>query len=351
MQSSSKTWLYRNIPKVELHRHLEGSLRYETILEVVRKHGITLPLRNDLRGLVQMQEDEHFSFDTFLAKFKVLRLLYRSPEIIRRITREAVADAAADNIRHMELRFTPVALTRSENFPLADVMDWVCESARDASQQYGLSVRLIASINRHEPLDLGAEVVRLAAQRLSRGIVGIDLAGDEANHSAAPFVKLFQEARAAGLALCVHAGEWGGAENVRAAIQEFKADRIGHGVRVVEDAQVLALARETGIPFEVCMTSNYHSGVSPSIKEHPLGRMLAVGLNVTINTDDPSISRITLGGEYRLFCDELGLPWRLLVDRILTAARVAFLTPTEKEKLHSLLNHEFKRIFTIVSPE
>ncbi|MFC1879750.1 hypothetical protein ACFLZW_07530, partial [Chloroflexota bacterium] len=114
---------YRSVPKVELHRHLEGSLRLRTLLEVGRAHGISLPNTSRLRELVQIGEDEDFTFENFLSKFQTLRLFYRSPEVIERLTIETIEDAAKDNIRYMELRFTPVALNRSEGFGLDKVMD------------------------------------------------------------------------------------------------------------------------------------------------------------------------------------------------------------------------------------
>jgi adenosine deaminase len=339
--SPQQAAFYHALPKVDLHRHLEGSLRMETMQDVIHDHSITLPMTPDLSALVQMQANDPSNFETFLSKFQTLRLLYHSPEIIWRVTREAIIDAAADNVRYLELRFTPAALSRVKQFPLADVMDWVLESAAQASKECGIIVRLIVSINRHEPLALGEETTRLAIERRDKGIVGLDLTGNEAQFAAGPFLDVFRQARASGLKLTVHAGEWGGAANIRQALEEFEADRIGHGVRVVEDANVMALAAERGTPFEVCLTSNFQSGVVAGLEDHYLPRMLAGGVNVTINTDDPSISGITLGDEYGLACEILGISRPTLGERILAAARGAFLPDAEKrllvENLHNLL--------------
>lgn len=335
--------LYKALPKVELHRHLEGSLRLQTMLDIARAHGVTVPasiLR--LSGMVQVQDEDPLTFQNFLAKFNTLRLFYRSPEVIHRVTREAVEDAARDNVKYLELRFTPVALSRAERFPIHDVMDWVCESAARAAQEFGITVRLIASVNRHESAELAEQVAWLAAARLERGIVGLDLAGNEAEFPAQPFASLFAEAKQAGLRLTIHAGEWAGAENVREAIETLGADRIGHGVRVMEDEQVVALARERGIPFEVCPTSNYQSGVVPALSQHPFPRMLQAGLNVTLNTDDPSVSRIDLSHEYKLAHEDLGLPFDILRQIVLAAAQAAFLPLAEKEMLAARLEKELK---------
>ena len=334
---------YRKLPKIELHRHLEGTLRLKTMLDVADQHGITIPadiLR--LSNLVQMQEEESFTFQTFLSKFNTLRLFYRSPEIIHRITREAIEDAARDNVRYMELRFTPVALSRAERFPLHDVVDWVITSTRDASKEFGIMVKLILSVNRHESPELAEQVAWLAAEHQDDGIVGMDLAGNEAEFKTEPFYGVFREARQAGLHLTIHAGEWGPGSNVREAIEELGAERIGHGVRVLEDEAAVSVACERGTPFEVCITSNYQSGVIPTPEKHPLASMLDAGLNVTLNSDDPSVSRITLSHEYHMFCNVLGLPEASLYQCILAGAEAAFLPDAQRAELVSSLKNELK---------
>jgi len=334
---------YRALPKVELHRHLEGTLRLDTMLDIARQHGITIPadvLR--LSTLVQMQEEENFTFQNFLSKFNTLRLFYRSPQVIHRITREAIEDAAKDNVKYMELRFTPVALSRAERFPLHDVIDWVITSAQEAAQKHGVIVKLIASVNRHESHELAEQVAWLAAEHKGRGIVAMDLAGNEAEFKSEPFYGVFKEAKQAGLHITIHAGEWGPAANVKEAIHELGAERIGHGVRVLEDDSITQLAKERGTAFEVCVTSNYQSGVVPELDAHPLSAMLERGLNVTINTDDPSISRITLSHEYHVVCDDLGVPQDALKQRILAAAQAAFLPDAEREKLVDQLKRDLK---------
>jgi adenosine deaminase len=334
---------YRALPKVELHRHLEGSLRLDTMVDVARQHGITIPadvLR--LSTLVQVQEEDKFTFQNFLAKFNTLRLFYRSPDVIHRITREAVEDASRDNVKYLELRFTPVALSRAERFPLHDVIDWVMASAQDAAKKCGVIVRLIASVNRHESTELAEQVAWLAVEHIEDGLIALDLAGNEAEFKTEPFYGIFKEAKQSGLHVTIHAGEWGPAGNVKEAIEDLGAERIGHGVRVLEDKNVVSLARERGTAFEVCMTSNYQSGVVTSLTAHPLMSMMEAGVNVTINTDDPSISRITLSHEYYTACEELHMSQSTLKQRILAAANAGFLTEVEKEKLVTQLHKDLK---------
>jgi adenosine deaminase len=333
--------LYRSLPKVELHRHLEGSLRLKTLQEISQAHNIPVPGTSELRELVSISPADTLTFENFLSKFKTLRLFYRSPEAIFRITREAIEDAAADNVRYMELHFTPVALSRAERFPLGEVMDWVLQAGQAAAAQNQLQIRYIVSVNRQEGPTIAEEVALLAVDRMPRGIIGIGLAGNEADYDGLDFEGVFQEACQSGLHVTIHAAEWGPGQNVTDAIAVLGAERIGHGVRVLEDTQAVELARERGTTFEVCITSNHQSGVVATLKDHPLPRMLAAGLNVTINTDDPSISQITLGNEYRVAVEELGFTQAMLRQRVLAAAQASFLPKADKARLVQDINDEF----------
>lgn len=311
------------------------------MLDVAKKHGVTVPVSMlNLSGLVQVQDKDPLTFTNFLDKFKTLRLFYKSPDVIHRVTREAVEDAAKDNVRYLELRFTPVALSRAEGFPLHDVMDWVIASAGKAAEDFGIKVGLIASVNRHESPELAEQVAWLAVEHRKRGLVGLDLAGNEAEFKTSPFYEIFKEARQSGLRITIHAGEWGPAANVREAIEQLGAERIGHGVRVLEDESVTALARESGTTFEVCITSNFQSGVVQVLEEHPLPRMIGKGLKVTVNTDDPSVSRITLSNEFQQARDKLNLSMDVLKQCVIAAAEASFLPGEEKAELVGSLKRE-----------
>lgn len=321
---------------------MEGSLRLTTMIEIARKYDLDLPKNVDeFRSMVQIKDGEPLTAKNFLMKFSTLRLFYQSPEVIKRIAKQTIADAAADNIRYMELRFTPVALTRIKDFDLGEAMDWVIESVDEASEDYGVQTNLIASVNRHESVELAEEVVKLSIDRMDKGIVGLDLAGGEADFPGENFADLFKEAKEAGLQITIHAGEWGGPENIVLAIKKLQAERIGHGVRVMEDQKTIDMCTERGITFEVCPTSNYQSGVVSSIPEIPLSEMLEAGLDITINTDDPSISQVDLSDEYELACETLGLGKKHLQETIVNAARAAFLPDGEHKKLVDSLEKEF----------
>jgi adenosine deaminase len=203
-------------------------------------------------------------------------------------------------------------------------------------------VKLIASVNRHESAELAEQVAWLAADHVDDGLVALDLAGNEAEFPSEPFYGIFKEAKQAGLHVTIHAGEWGPAKHIKEAIEELGAERIGHGVRVLEDKDITALAKERNTAFEVCITSNYQSGVVESLDTHPMVKMLENGINVTINTDDPSISRITLSHEYYAACEDLKMPQPIMKERIVAAARAGFLPEDEKQKLVSQLMNDLK---------
>jgi adenosine deaminase len=324
------------LPKVDLHRHLEGSLRLETLMDLVRREGLDLPRdKNTLQAIVQMRPDEPRTSENFLAKFTHLRNFFRSPEIIHRVTWEAIADAAADNVRYLELHFTPVALSEIGGFPLSEVVDWVIESASTAAAKHALELGLILSVNRHEGVKFAEQVAHIAVDQRDRGVVGLSLAGDEASHSAEPFEPIFSAVREAGLGISIHAGEWAGPENVRYAIDVMGAPRIGHGVRIMEDQEVVGLARDRRVAFEICLTSNVQTGAVSNIREHPMLRMLQAGLQVTLNTDDPGVSNTRLSDEYTLAVRELDLSLESIRGLILTALQASFLPPRKKANLES----------------
>ncbi len=338
---------FQALPKVDLHRHLEGSLRYKTVREVVGTHELDLPLTPELESMVQMQESDPFTFETFLSKFVPLRKLYRSQEIIRRITDEAIADAAADNVRYLELRFTPVALSKAQGFPLVRVIDWVIEATRQAEKTYGITTRLIVSLNRHEGIPLAAQVAYLAQERVDDGVVGLDLAGYEPGFPPEPFQSIFYAAKENGLNITVHAGEWDAGERIAEAIEVLGADRIGHGIRVVESPKAVAMALEHNTLFEVCPTSNHHSGAVTDLSAHPFKEMLRRGLNVSLNTDDPGISQITLSHEYEVACNLLGISLATLKERILAAGRAAFMPPDDRALMLAALETELRSLPTM----
>jgi adenosine deaminase len=335
------------LPKIDLHRHLEGSLRLSTLAEIAQEHGVDLPASSleELRPYVQVVDGDPYDFQAFLAKFTLLRRFYSSREAVLRIASEAVADAAKDNVHYLELRFNPVALANKQGFNFADVTDWVIEATTEAQVKYGIKVRLIIQIGRHEP-QYAQQLAEIAASRQNRGIVGIDLAGDEITYPAAKFIKVFQWAKAQGLHITVHAAEAGPAKNIIEAVKELGAERIGHGIQAQGNDDVIEFLRSQRITLEMCPTSNLQTGLVPRLSQHPLRAFhRSFHIPVTINTDDPSISNTTLTDEFLVARQGIDLSFSELREIILNAARAAFLPEAEKEQLL----HQFKNGLEIIS--
>ncbi|MBC8366930.1 adenosine deaminase [bacterium] len=332
-------------PKVDLHRHLEGSLRLSTLEEIAAGPEYKAPpgeiLR--LREILELSEAER-SPEAFLAKFPIIRGFFVSPEVIARLAYEAVADAAEDGLRYLEMRFNPAALAEARGLSLEQAADSVIAGVRRAEADFDIMLSLIITVNRAEALTAG-KLLQLAADRLSEGLNGIDLAGDEVHIPADPYRDLFLEAKRQGLGITVHAGEWAGAENVRFAIENLEADRIGHGIRILEDTYTCELARERESVFEVCITSNLQTGAVSKLAEHPLPVMVKEkGLLATLNTDDPGLSEITLSGEMKIAHENLGFELLELKALTMLAADRAFLEEPEKTRLRARLSQDFRAL-------
>ncbi|MEA3340084.1 MAG: adenosine deaminase [Chloroflexota bacterium] len=323
------------LPKVDLHRHLEGSLRLQTLAEIAQEHGIDLPSYDIeyLRSFATVTTDEIPDFNLFLAKFAFLQRFYPTQAAVERVAYEAVADAAADNIKYLELRFNPAAPTREQDFSLDQVATWVCGAVARAQRDYEISVKLILQIDRRESLDMASEVLDIALAHRDEGVVGLDLAGYEVAYPARRFADVFHRAAQEGLGITIHAGEEGGGENVQEAIKLLGARRIGHGVRSIENSEVVQLLRETGVTLEVCPTSNLQTAVVRRLSRHPLPDLLALDLRVTINTDDPSVSDTTLTDEYMVAMMAMGMTLKQIKRTIVAAAEGSFLPSGERQRL------------------
>ncbi|MDQ7024711.1 MAG: adenosine deaminase [Anaerolineae bacterium] len=324
-----------DLPKIELHRHLEGSLRLDTLVDIAREHGIEMPDYDieTLRPFVQMMPNEPRTAKHFLSKFTMLRQFYRTIEIVQRITREIVEDAAKDNVRYMELRFTPKALCNISDCTLEEIVPLVCDAGNETAEEHGIIVRYIVSMNRHEPVSLGESVLRAAINNQHKGVVGLDLAGNEADFSCIPFRSLFHRAKAAGLGITIHAGEWAGAASVWDAIGNLGASRVGHGISVLEDPALVQVLVDREITLEVCPSSNYLSGIVDSLEDHPLQALTRRHVLTTLNTDDPLLCNITLSDEIALVMAHMDITLDDIKQYMLRAARAAFLPPSEREDL------------------
>lgn len=313
----------RALPKVELHRHLEGSVRYATLREIAREAGIPVPRRDQ----VQVGKNDPRTLRSFLKKFDPLRNLYPSREAIERVAREAAEDAARDGVIHLELRFSPVHFARRMKADPVEVTGWIIRAARRGAGS--MSVKFIVGIGRHYSVKVNEPA--LAAALEHRGsVVGLDVAGPE-HFPLAPFARMLKRGARAGLGITLHAGEALGPESVRKALK-YGAARIGHGVRAVRDKKLMDEIRRREIAFEFCLTSNYQTGAVRNLRNHPFDRLLRDGYRVTLNTDDPQICGTSLVREFR-GARRLGLKLADLHRLTDHAVDAAFLTDAERAAL------------------
>ena len=329
------------LPKVDLHRHLEGSLRLQTLAEIAQEHGIDLP-SYDIEYLRRFATvaNEMPDFHLFLEKFTFLRRFYPTQAAVQRVAYEAVADAAADNVKYLELRFNPVAQAREQGFSLDQVTAWVCEAVATAQHDYGVRTNLILQIGRDESEETASQIADIAMAHRDNGVAGLDLAGDEVRYPSRRFAEIFQRVRGEGMGVTVHAGEAGGAENVREAIELLGARRIGHGVRSIENSDVVQLLCGHGVTLEVCPTSNLQTAVVRGFWQHPLPDLLALNLHVTINTDDPSVSDTTLTDEYMTAMLAMGVTLEQIKRMIIMAVSGSFQPPDERKRMAEWFRRE-----------
>ena len=321
------------LPFIDLHRHLDGNVRLQTILDLGRKHNIRLPgdTLETLRPHVQV---DGFMSDliTWLNKLHWMIAVLGDYEACRRIARENVEDAKAEGLDYVELRFSPYFMAGPNKLNPAKVVEAVVAGIAEGRARTGLKVKLIGIISR----TFGAEAGKIELEALlthRTHLVALDLAGDEKNFPAELFVEHFKRGRDAGWAITVHAGEAGGAPSVWAALQRLGATRIGHGIRAIDDPRLLDHLRERRIGLEVNLTSNVQTNTVPGFTAHPMKRFLGHGLLATINTDDPVISGIDLRHEYEVAAPAAGLTAADIARAQRNALEIAYLTPEEKAAL------------------
>lgn len=289
----------RALPKTDLHVHLEGAMRASTVVELADRYGVSLPegLRD---GRYEFRDFRHF-IDEWVASIACLR----SREDFRRIALEFCEDEAAEGVRYAEVSLS-LADHAGRFTDWDSVVEGVLEGLAQGEREHRVRCRLSIDVVRGIDMELSRRAMRVAVSHRDAGVFGVGLGGEE-NHPPEPYAQIFDEARDAGLRSVPHAGETGGPASIRGALDALGAERIGHGIRVLEDPDLVDEVRERQIPFEVCPTSNVMTKVVPSMELHPLPRLLEAGLLVTLNSDDPSMFTSPLAGEYEACRSTFGM--------------------------------------------
>jgi adenosine deaminase len=321
------------LPLLDLHRHLDGNVRLATILDLGRQHGIKLPADTleALRPHVQVTGVMP-DLSTWLAKLHWMTAVLADFDACRRIARENVEDAAAENLDYVELRFSPYFMAQPHGLDPAGVVQAVAEGVAEGRAATGLPVNLIGILSR----TYGPEACEIELNALLAGrehLVAIDLAGDEKLWPARHFERHFARARAEGLSVTVHAGEGDGVDSVWTALRTLGATRIGHGIRAIDDDSLLDYLGEHRIGLELNLTSNVQTATVADYASHPLRHFLDRGLLANINTDDPVISGIDLAYEFRVAAPACGLTPEHIAQTQRNAVEMAYLSATEKAAL------------------
>jgi adenosine deaminase len=321
------------LPFIDLHRHLDGSVRLETILDLGRQHKIELPAKTveELRPHAQVTEPQP-GLMAFIAKMLWATRVLADGEACRRVARENVEDAKREGIDYLELRFSPYFMAEPHQLDMAEVIEGVVAGIGEGVSATGVRVNLIGILSR----TYGAEICMKELEALlayREHFVALDLAGDEANYPAPMFVEHFKKGRDAGWRITVHAGEAGGPQSVWDAIRLLGAERIGHCTRALEDPKLTDYLLENIIPIEANLTSNVHTSTVPNLASHPLREMMARGLICSINTDDPGVSGIDLRHEFEVAAPAGGLSREQIRQAQLNALETAFLSSEEKTAL------------------
>ncbi len=292
----------RALPKVQLHCHLEGTVRAETFRALAETYGVDLGERGDPARTYAFT-----TFGEFLLLFAKVTETLRAPDDYARVARDYVADAAAQGVAYAEVFISPSVWSYfHRDLDVRAVVEAIRAALDDAGAAYRVEVALIADLTRNFGAERAEATARQAVALRDLGVIGVGLGGDEARYPAEQYERAFAIAREGGLRTVAHAGEAAGAQSVRAAVEVLGAERIGHGVRAGEDPAVVALLAERRIPLEICPTSNRLTGAAPADRPHPLGALDAAGCVVTIDADDPALFGTTLLDEYAFVIEAFG---------------------------------------------
>lgn len=316
------------MPKIELHVHLEGAISPATLLRLARRRRIALPADTEagLREWYRFEDFEHF-VDIYVTCSECLR----DPEDFQLALREFAREQARQNIRYSEVHFT-IATHVRQGANGGEVGDAMAESLVEIERELGVRIRLIPDIVRNLEPEWADTTLEWALEHRKRGVIALGLAGIE-SWPATPFREHFEVAKAENLRRVAHAGEQQGPESIRETLKVADPERLGHGIRVVEDEALMAQLAERGLPLEVCPTSNVALKNVPSLAEHPIGRLLDAGVRLSINSDDPAMFDTTLSLEYARVGDTLGLRAEALAGLSLAALDHAFLDPAERRRM------------------
>jgi len=332
------------IPKVELHVHLEGSMRPAVLLELARRNGIELPAQDEagLKRWFRFTNFEHF-VQVYLACSRSLR----RPEDFQLLVLDVLAEQAYQNVLYTEAHFT-ISTHLANGANGGEILDAMAEAIAEGERRYGVTLRLIPDIVRNVGVPPADQTLEWALEGRRRGIVvALGLSGSERTYPNEPFREHFAAARREGLHRVAHAGEHAGPESIRSVLEIGAAERIGHGVRAVEDPSLVEELRAARIPLEVSPSSNVCLGVFPDLASHSFDALYRAGVPLSVNSDDPAFFNTNLTLEYLKLHQTFGYTAAQMAGLSLAAVRQTFLPEAER----AAMEESFRRQFDVLGRE
>ncbi|WP_246021599.1 adenosine deaminase [Paenibacillus zeisoli] len=330
------------MPKAELHIHLDGSVRPDTIISLAKEEGLMLPVidPNELRPYLHASE-QCSSLTEYLSKFQLPLQCLQSAESLRRVAYELVEDAHRDHVKYMEIRFAPL-LHMEKGLTVEEIISHVLAGTDEAERKLGTTTRLIIICLRSHPVNKNLKVVHAASAFIGKGVVGMDLAGDEVSYPPEIHRKVFEQAHDYGLPITIHAGEAADANNIDESIRHLHAARIGHGVRLQDDAALMQWVKDHHIVLEMCPSSNVQTKAVESWSDHPIKEYFDQGIRVTVNTDNLTVSGTTLTKEYERLMEIHDFSTAQFAEMNLYALQASFLENPEKLRLLNYFREEYE---------
>ena len=316
--------VFERLPKTDLHVHLDGSLRAQTILDLGTEQGVALPA-DTAEGIEEaVGAGSHFgSLVEYLRGFQLTLSVMQTEEALERTAYELAEDAHRENVRYMEVRYAPMLHTQ-KGLPLTKVVEAVLSGLRRARETYGIKSNVILCGIRNISSESSYEMAELAVAYKGRGVVGFDLAGAEANFPAVDHKEAFKLVRDNNINCTIHAGEAYGPSSIAQALHDCGAHRIGHGCRLVEDGDLLHYVNDQRIPLECCPSSNVQTGAVSALKSHPLKLYFNLGLRITVNTDNRLITKTSVSQELHRVHTEMRVPFGDIKSMVVAGFKSAF---------------------------
>jgi adenosine deaminase len=345
------TEVLRKLPKTDLHLHLDGSLRPRTVWELAKEQNVKLPAKTPAELARKLTAGSRTkSLADYLKIFDVTLSVLQVPEALERVAYELAEDCAAENVRHMEVRYSPI-LHQDKGLKLPDILEPVLRGLRRAEGDFKMSTGVIICGMRNISPRRSYQLAELAIEYRNRGVVAFDLAGEEKDFPARDHRRAFRLIADHNLSSTVHAGEGFGPPSIAQALHDCGAHRIGHGTRLIEDPELLNYVNDHRVPLEVCLTSNVQTGAVKSLQGHPFRRYLDAGLRVTLNTDNRMVSGTDLTKEYGIAIRTFGLTPYQLKRIVVNGFKSAFLPYADKARLLRRVVLEIDTVFMEALPE